>query len=525
MRAVILAGGLGMRLRPYTTVIPKPLVPIGDRPVLEHIIRSLARCGVEQIDFCVSHLGQLISAYLTNADLPPEVQLRFHWESEPLGTAGALAMVPDLEGTFIVMNGDVLTTLDYRKVLAAHREQDAALTVAMHRNDVHIDLGVIECEDGLVYNYIEKPTLHYQVSMGIYVYDARALRFLPDGPCQFPELVTRLLEAGERVGACESDADWYDIGTLSEYERAAADVERFPDKYGMEPLRFPPRAAQGPERRPGDGAPRREPALDHPPRLRGDALRAAVKRAFDVVTAAVALAVLSPLLVLIALLVVLDSPGPVFYRAERAGFRGRPLRMLKFRKMHREARGVALTVSGDERLSRLGAWLLRTKLDELPQLWHVLRGEMSLVGPRPESPCHVDRVRVDYEEILDVRPGLTGYTQLAFAQEAWILDPNDPQGHYLNSLLPQKVALDRLYASRFGTRRDIKILIATIVTLVLRQPVAVDRTSGALSLRRRPARSAEPESATRQETALAAGAALMPAPAVAPAATAPAEPS
>ena len=90
MRAVVLAGGLGTRLRPYTTVIPKPLVPIGNRPVLEHIIRSLGKCGVDRIDLCVSHLGELILVYLANADLPPEMQLAFHWENEPLGTAGAL---------------------------------------------------------------------------------------------------------------------------------------------------------------------------------------------------------------------------------------------------------------------------------------------------------------------------------------------------------------------------------------------------------------------------------------------------
>ena len=232
-----------------------------------------------------------------------------------------------------------------------------------------------------------------------------------------------------------------------------------------------------------------------PHHRRGDALRAVLKRMFDLVIAALALAVLLPLLLLVALLVVLDSPGPVFYRAERTGFRGRPLRMLKFRKMHSNARGAALTVAGDGRLTRLGAWLVRTKLDELPQLWHVLRGDMSLVGPRPESPSYVDRVGRDYLEILEVRPGLTGYTQLAFAEEPWILDQDDPQGHYLNALLPQKVALDRLYASRFGTRRDFKILIATIATLVLRQPVAVNRTTGALTVRRRPARSAESESA------------------------------
>ena len=235
MRAVILAGGMGTRLRPYTTVIPKPLVPIGDRPVLEHIIRSMMKSGVDRIDLCVSHLGELILVYLASADIPPAVRLAFHWEDQPLGTAGALATVPDLEGTFIVMNGDVLTTLDYGDLIEYHHEQEAALTVAMHGHRVNIDLGVIESEGGLVRNYIEKPSLRYQVSMGIYVYDERALGHLPDGPCQFPELVLRLLAAGERVAAYQCDADWYDIGTVGEYERAAADVERFPEKYGMEP--------------------------------------------------------------------------------------------------------------------------------------------------------------------------------------------------------------------------------------------------------------------------------------------------
>jgi NDP-mannose synthase len=236
MRAVILAGGLGTRLRPYTTVIPKPLVPIGDRPVLEHIIRSLVRSGVDHIDLCVNHLGELILIYLANADIPPEVRLAFHWENEPLGTAGALATVPDLEDSFIVVNGDVLTTLDYRALFEHHKEQGVALTVAMRGKRVSIDLGVIEAEDGFVNNYIEKPSLSYEVSMGAYVYDARALNYLPEGICQFPDLVLKLLEAGERVAAYHTDADWFDIGTVGEYERASADVERHPEKYGLDPL-------------------------------------------------------------------------------------------------------------------------------------------------------------------------------------------------------------------------------------------------------------------------------------------------
>jgi NDP-mannose synthase len=236
VRAVVLAGGLGTRLRPYTTVIPKPLVPIGNRPVLEHIIRSLGKCGVDRIDLCVSHLGELILVYLANADLPPDLELAFHWEREPLGTAGALGAIDNLEGTFIAVNGDVLTNLDYRKVVEFHREREATLTVAMRSQRVNLDLGVIECDDGVVHGFIEKPALSYQVSMGVYVYDERALRFLPEGQCQFPDLVLRLLEAGERVAAFQSDADWFDIGTMGEYERAAADVERHPEKYDLEPL-------------------------------------------------------------------------------------------------------------------------------------------------------------------------------------------------------------------------------------------------------------------------------------------------
>jgi NDP-mannose synthase len=234
VRAVILAGGLGTRLRPYTTVIPKPLVPIADRPVLEHIIRCLAASGITQIDLCVSHLGRLIRLYLSEAELPSDVRISFHWETEPLGTAGALKSVPDLAGTFVVMNGDVLTTLDYRRLVAFHREQDVALTVAMKSKRVDIDLGVMDVEGGLIRDYREKPSLSLDVSMGIYVYDERALRHLPDGPCQFPDLVLRLLAAGERVAAFRSEADWYDIGTLGEYERAAADVERFPARFGLE---------------------------------------------------------------------------------------------------------------------------------------------------------------------------------------------------------------------------------------------------------------------------------------------------
>jgi lipopolysaccharide/colanic/teichoic acid biosynthesis glycosyltransferase len=236
-------------------------------------------------------------------------------------------------------------------------------------------------------------------------------------------------------------------------------------------------------------------------------LRTALKRMFDVTVAALALAVALPLMLLIALVIVVDSPGPVFYRATRTGFRGRPMQMLKFRKMRPDAAGLGLTLLYDTRLTRFGAWLARTKLDELPQLWHVLRGEMSLVGPRPELPCFVNRYRSEYEAILRVRPGITGYTQIAFAREGAILDPRDPEQQYVTRLLPQKVALDRLYAERPSLRRDLEILGATILTLVFRQPVAVDRTTGALRRRRRPAKLpiASPADASFGLTGVASG--------------------
>jgi NDP-mannose synthase len=228
MRAVVLAGGFGMRLRPYTTILPKPLLPIGDRPILEIILGQLAAAGFAKVDLCVGHLGDLIRVYFSEGTVLPEgLELDWHWEpEEPLGTAGALRVVPGLDGTFLAMNGDILTTLDYGGLVEHHRRAGAALTIAVQSKRVDIDLGVLELEDGKVTGYREKPTLSYDVSMGIYVYEARVLDLLPDGPCQFPELVQILLAAGEHVCAYRSEEVWYDLGTISEYERAVAELDR-----------------------------------------------------------------------------------------------------------------------------------------------------------------------------------------------------------------------------------------------------------------------------------------------------------
>ncbi len=215
------------------------------------------------------------------------------------------------------------------------------------------------------------------------------------------------------------------------------------------------------------------------------AARAVVKRAVDLVFAAVLLVAASPLFAALALAIKLDSPGPVLYRARRVGFRGRPMQMLKFRKMRHDAIGLALTAHGDLRFTRIGSFLARTKLDELPQLWNVVRGDMSLIGPRPEDPEFVLMHADDYVDILRIRPGITGLSQVAFREESRILDAADPLTHYLERILPQKMRLDRIYATGYQLRLDLHILMWTFITVFASRPVAVHRETGRMNLRRR----------------------------------------
>jgi lipopolysaccharide/colanic/teichoic acid biosynthesis glycosyltransferase len=212
-----------------------------------------------------------------------------------------------------------------------------------------------------------------------------------------------------------------------------------------------------------------------------------VKRACDAVAATLLLVLFSPLMALLAVAIKLDSSGPVLFRSHRVGFRGEEFGMLKFRKMHRDAVGPPLTAREDKRLTRIGSFLRRTKLDELPQLWNVIRGDMSLVGPRPEVPEFVAHFRQEYQAVLRVKPGMTGLTQLAFARENHILERPELAGRYADRLLPAKIEIDTLYASRRSTWMDAKVLVWTVFVLLFGIDVAVDRGSGRLSVRRRPA--------------------------------------
>ena len=210
------------------------------------------------------------------------------------------------------------------------------------------------------------------------------------------------------------------------------------------------------------------------------------KRLLDILVAGSALLLLLPVLVGAALAIKLESRGPIFYRCRRVGLAGREFSMLKLRKMRTGVTGAPLTAVDDDRFTRIGRFLAKSKIDEIPQLWNALTGSMSLVGPRPEDPVFVALRAVEYEQILRVRPGITGLSQLAFAREMAILDPNDRIGDYVRRLLPQKMRLDQLYVTRRSLVMDLRILWWTAVAVVFTREVAVDRSTGDLNLRRRP---------------------------------------
>jgi NDP-mannose synthase len=226
MKAIVLAGGKGTRLAPYTKILPKPLMPIGDRPILEILIRQMKQAGVEEIVLTVGHLAELLRAFFQDGSRWG-VKIKYSYEDQPLGTAGPLSMVEGLTDTFLVMNGDILTTLDLRALIEAHRASGAAATIAMHKRQVKIDLGVIRLNGGNeITGFIEKPTYDFRVSMGIYVFEPRVLPFIPCGQyLDFPDLVLRLIERGERVMGYPFEGYWQDLGRPDDYERAVAEFE------------------------------------------------------------------------------------------------------------------------------------------------------------------------------------------------------------------------------------------------------------------------------------------------------------
>lgn len=230
MRAVLLAGGEGQRLRPYTAVLPKPLMPIGDRPIMDVIVRQLRRAGVGRITVATGYLSELIEVFFGDGS-KYGVPIDYFREDEPLGTAGALALIDGLDEDFLVMNGDVLTDLDYARLFEDHRAGEAAATIATQKREVEISLGVLQCDDEAdvtrVTGYLEKPRIDYRASMGVYCFSPEVIEHIePRRRLDFPDLILRLIARGLTVRAWPSTAYWLDIGRHDDYELALDEFER-----------------------------------------------------------------------------------------------------------------------------------------------------------------------------------------------------------------------------------------------------------------------------------------------------------
>jgi len=222
MRAVILAGGRGTRLAPYTTVFPKPLMPIDGTPILEIIVRQLAHFRIRELIFTVSPQSEpLLKAYFGNGGAFG-VDIVYSRETKPLGTAGPLSLITDLPDTFLVMNGDILTTLNYRNLIRVHGQRKGMVTIAMSRKKVQLELGVMEFDRSRrLTGYLEKPVYSYSVSMGIYVFDKKVLKWIPRGRYfDFPQLIQKLIRRGQKVYCYPNRDFWLDIGRHEDYEEA-----------------------------------------------------------------------------------------------------------------------------------------------------------------------------------------------------------------------------------------------------------------------------------------------------------------
>jgi NDP-sugar pyrophosphorylase family protein len=232
LQAVVLAGGKGSRLRPYTAVLPKPLMPIGDYPILEVVIRQLKKFGFRTIILAVGHHSELFNAFFGNGE-KWGVDIQYSFEDKPLGTAAPLRRISNLDETFLMMNGDILTDLRLDDLMEFHKAQGAMMTIAMHKRAVEIDYGTLECNDqGILLDYKEKPLLNYNVSMGIYILSRKVVSFIPEeGPFDFPDLVTALIKDSKKVVCYSKESYWLDIGRPNDYQIAIDDFEKMKEEF------------------------------------------------------------------------------------------------------------------------------------------------------------------------------------------------------------------------------------------------------------------------------------------------------
>jgi len=227
MQAVILAGGKGTRLEPLTAEIPKPLVTVGDRPIIEILLRRMQRCGVKKVYLAVNHLAHLIRSVVDDGRAYG-LDVAYSHEKEPLSTVGPIRLIDNLPQAFLVANGDILTDLDFRELYAAHDRSRALVTVATHTRRNRVDYGVLEVtESGAVCGFREKPSEDLTVSMGIYVFSRTVLEYVPpDEPFGFDDLMLRLLAEKLPISTFPYSGYWLDIGRPQDYDQAQRDIER-----------------------------------------------------------------------------------------------------------------------------------------------------------------------------------------------------------------------------------------------------------------------------------------------------------
>lgn len=225
-RAIILAGGKGTRLKPYTISLPKPLVPVGEMPILEIIIRKLTRSGFDHITITVNHMAEIIRAFCGDGS-KWGTHIDYSLEEKPLSTMGPLKLINDLPDNFLVMNGDVLTDLDLEQFYNTHVTEQNIFTVSAFARDQKVDYGVLEvADDNKLVNFVEKPTTRYNVSMGVYMASKKILDYIPENQLYgFDHLMLDLIKFKQPASVKIHSGYWLDIGRPDDYEKACLDVE------------------------------------------------------------------------------------------------------------------------------------------------------------------------------------------------------------------------------------------------------------------------------------------------------------
>lgn len=222
MQAVILAGGIGSRLKPFTINIPKPLVPIDDLPILDVVLRQLKYYGFTDIVLAVNHLAELIMSFFGKGE-KLGINIRYSTEDIALGTAGPIALIDNLDDNFLVMNGDLLTTINYRDLFDYHVRNNNDVTISTFKKDMNIDLGVLEVNNEIFVNYIEKPTYSFTVSMGIYCFNKNVVTHIPRGEMlNMPDFILKLNSMNKSIKCYSGKYYWLDIGRVDDYETAVA---------------------------------------------------------------------------------------------------------------------------------------------------------------------------------------------------------------------------------------------------------------------------------------------------------------